>query len=131
MYVFTVIVSAITFPAPVVQLDDSTYILELFHGPSLAFKDFGARFMAQLMSYFNRDQDRELVILVATSGDTGGAVASGFLNTPGIKVVIGQGDVDHAWLSRIMFKDHFRFAKVEPRISEPVDGPAKLVSRGA
>ena len=79
---------ALTFPAPLVKLDDQKYILELFHGPSLAFKDFGARFMAQLMSYFNRDEKQELVILVATSGDTGGAVAAGFYNTPGIRVVI-------------------------------------------
>ncbi|MCB0578292.1 MAG: threonine synthase [Phaeodactylibacter sp.] len=79
---------AVNFPAPVVQLDDDKYVLELFHGPSLAFKDFGARFMAQLMSYFNREESRELVILVATSGDTGGAVAAGFLQTPGVKVVI-------------------------------------------
>jgi threonine synthase len=83
-----IIEKSIDFPAPVVKLDESTHILELFHGPSLAFKDFGARFMAQLMSYFNRGNDRELVILVATSGDTGGAVAFGFHNTPGIKVVI-------------------------------------------
>lgn len=83
-----IIKKAITFPAPIVQLDEEKYILELFHGPSLAFKDFGARFMAQLMSYFNRGNDEELVILVATSGDTGGAVASGFYKTPGIKVVI-------------------------------------------
>ncbi len=79
---------SINFSAPVVKLDDSTHILELFHGPSLAFKDFGARFMAQLMSYFNKKNDKELVILVATSGDTGGAVAAGFYKTPGIKVVI-------------------------------------------
>jgi threonine synthase len=79
---------AINFPAPVVKLSDQQYILELFHGPSLAFKDFGARFMARLMSYFNRGEDRELVILVATSGDTGGAVAAGFYQTPGIRVVI-------------------------------------------
>ena len=79
---------AIDFPAPVVKLDDATHVLELFHGPSLAFKDFGARFMAQLMSYFNQDDKRELVILVATSGDTGGAVAAGFYKTLGIKVVI-------------------------------------------
>ncbi len=84
----TIVENAIDFPAPLVRLDESTYILELFHGPSLAFKDFGARFMAQLMSYFNRGEDRELVILVATSGDTGGAVAAGFHRTPGIKVVI-------------------------------------------
>ena len=79
---------AIDFPAPVVKLDDATHVLELFHGPSLAFKDFGARFMAQLMSYFNQDDKRELVILVATSGDTGGAVVAGFYKTLGIKVVI-------------------------------------------
>lgn len=83
-----IIERSITFPAPIVQLDEQKYILELFHGPSLAFKDFGARFMAQLMSYFNRGEDRELVILVATSGDTGGAVAAGFYQTPGIEVVI-------------------------------------------
>jgi threonine synthase len=80
--------NAFDFPAPLVKLDDQKYILELFHGPSLAFKDFGARFMAQLMSYFNRGESRELTILVATSGDTGGAVAAGFYKTPGIRVVI-------------------------------------------
>ncbi len=92
-----IIEKAITFPAPVVKLDDETYILELFHGPSLAFKDFGARFMAQLMSYFNRGEEKELVILVATSGDTGGAVAAGFYKTPGIKVVVlyPSGKVSH------------------------------------
>lgn len=79
---------SITFPAPLVRLDEKTYILELFHGPSLAFKDFGARFMAQLMSYFNREAEEDLIILVATSGDTGGAVAAGFFQTPGIEVVI-------------------------------------------
>ena len=79
---------AINFPAPVVQLDERRYVLELFHGPSLAFKDFGARFMSRLMGYFNRAEDRQLVILVATSGDTGGAVAAGFYQTPGIEVVI-------------------------------------------
>lgn len=79
---------ALTFPAPVVKLAPHLHILELFHGPSLAFKDFGARFMAQLMGYFNQDQEKDLTILVATSGDTGGAVAAGFLGTPGIQVVI-------------------------------------------
>ncbi len=83
-----IIEKSITFPAPIQTLDEQTYILELFHGPSLAFKDFGARFMAQIMSYYNRGNDQELVILVATSGDTGGAVASGFYKTPGTKVVI-------------------------------------------
>lgn len=80
--------NAINFPAPLIKLDNYTHILELTHGPSLAFKDFGARFMAQLMSYLNRGSEKELVILVATSGDTGGAVAFGFHNTPGIRVVI-------------------------------------------
>jgi len=79
---------AIVFPAPVVPLDENTSILELFHGPSLAFKDFGARFMAQTMSYFNQGSSEDLTILVATSGDTGGAVAAGFFQTPGIRVVI-------------------------------------------
>lgn len=79
---------SINFPAPVVPLDENTFVLELFHGPSLAFKDFGARFMAQMMSYFNRGETKDLTILVATSGDTGGAVAAGFYNTPGIRVVI-------------------------------------------
>ena len=83
-----IINNAITFPAPVVHLDEDKSILELFHGPSLAFKDFGARFMSQLMSYFNQGEKKELVILVATSGDTGGAVAAGFLKAKGIKVVI-------------------------------------------
>jgi threonine synthase len=64
------------------------HILELFHGPTLAFKDFGARFMARLMAYFVRDETRTLTVLVATSGDTGSAVAHGFLGVPGIRVVI-------------------------------------------
>lgn len=84
----SIIEQSISFPAPVVDLNKRQKILELFHGPSLAFKDFGARFMAQLMSYFNQDQEQDLTILVATSGDTGGAVAAGFLGTPGIRVVI-------------------------------------------
>ena len=83
-----IIENSITFPAPVIDLDEQKKVLELFHGPSLAFKDFGARFMAQLMSYFNQREEKELVILVATSGDTGGAVAAGFYKTLGVKVVI-------------------------------------------
>ncbi len=83
-----IITQSVNFPAPVHTLDYHKRVLELFHGPSLAFKDFGARFMAQMMSYFNRGEDQELVILVATSGDTGGAVAAGFYQTPGIRVVI-------------------------------------------
>ncbi len=92
-----IVYDAINFPAPLVKLDNQKYILELFHGPSLAFKDFGARFMARLMSYFDKKNDEELVILVATSGDTGGAVAAGFYQTPGIRVVIlyPSGKVSH------------------------------------
>ena len=83
-----VIAQSMTFEAPVVMLDDSIGSLELWHGPSLAFKDFGARFMAALMSYFNKGNDQKLTILVATSGDTGGAVAFGFLGVPGVEVII-------------------------------------------
>jgi len=79
---------AINFDAPLVPLDENIFVLELFHGPTLAFKDFGARFMARLMAFLNQDSDQELTILVATSGDTGSAVAHGFLNVPGIQVFI-------------------------------------------
>ena len=81
---------ALGFDAPVHPLADNLAVLELFHGPTLAFKDFGARFMAQLMSYFVQQDDdaRPLTILVATSGDTGGAVASGFFDASGIEVVV-------------------------------------------
>jgi len=83
-----IVSTSINFPAPVVELSSNISILELFHGPSLAFKDFGARYMAQLMAYFNQTSDDKLTILVATSGDTGGAVAAGFLDTIGIEVII-------------------------------------------
>lgn len=79
---------AINFDAPVVEIEQNTHILELFHGPSMAFKDFGARFMASLMSYFLQKSQKDIHILVATSGDTGGAVAQGFYKTPDIKVTI-------------------------------------------
>jgi len=78
----------LTFPAPIVPLNENIYVLELFHGPTLAFKDFGARFMAKTLSYFLRNEDKEVLILVATSGDTGSAVANGFYNVEGIKVVL-------------------------------------------
>jgi threonine synthase len=80
--------SAINFDAPVVALNEEIGILELFHGPTLAFKDFGARFMAETISYLNKDSEKEIVILVATSGDTGSAVANGFYKVDGIKVVL-------------------------------------------
>lgn len=79
---------AINFDAPMVKVEENLYSLELFHGPSLAFKDFGARFMARLMSFYLKKSSKEINILVATSGDTGGAVALGFLNVPGVKVTI-------------------------------------------
>ncbi len=79
---------AINFEAPAIQLDDQTFVLELFHGPSLAFKDFGARFMSRVMAYFLKDGEQLLDVLVATSGDTGGAVALGFLGVPNTRVTI-------------------------------------------
>lgn len=92
-----IIHESITFDAPLYSLDPQVDILELFHGPTLAFKDFGARFMAKLMGYFVREKSEKLTILVATSGDTGGAVASGFFQTPGIEVIIlyPSGKVSH------------------------------------
>jgi threonine synthase len=83
-----VVSEAINFPVNLVSLSPGLHILELFHGPTLAFKDFGARFMARLMGYFVRGETRTLTVLVATSGDTGSAVAHGFLRVPGIRVVI-------------------------------------------
>ncbi|RKR81540.1 threonine synthase [Mucilaginibacter gracilis] len=83
-----IINDAINFEAPVVKLEEDVYVLELFHGPSLAFKDFGARFMSRIMSYFLRDGEQLLDVLVATSGDTGGAVALGFLGVPNTRVTI-------------------------------------------
>src|SRR5499425_2217308 len=83
-----IVSEAMNFPVQLVSLSPGLHILELFHGPTLAFKDFGARFMARLMGYFVRGEDRQLTVLVATSGDTGSAVAHGFLRVPGIRVVI-------------------------------------------
>ena len=81
--------SAFSFDTPIVDLElGKTAVLELFHGPSLAFKDVGARYMSALMSYFSKRNDKEVHILVATSGDTGGAVAMGFHNVPGVRVSI-------------------------------------------
>ncbi len=79
---------AFNFPVPLVELDSRTNILELFHGPTCAFKDFAARFMARLFGYFLEQSQQSITILVATSGDTGSAVAHGFLNVPGVNVVI-------------------------------------------
>ena len=83
-----IVSEALTFDIPLKKLDDSLFVLELFHGPTLAFKDIGARFMAGLFEYLNRDEDREITVLAATSGDTGSAVASAFYNKQGIRVII-------------------------------------------
>ncbi|MEN9846715.1 MAG: threonine synthase [Pseudomonadota bacterium] len=83
--------SAFTFDVPLRQISERTHILELFHGPTCAFKDFGARFMARLFRYFLGTPDRPLTVLVATSGDTGSAVANAFYDSsesPPIRVVI-------------------------------------------
>jgi threonine synthase len=78
----------VQFDAPLVEVEKDIFSLELFHGPTLAFKDFGARFLSGLLGYFAIQANKEIVILVATSGDTGSAVANGFYNVPGTKVVV-------------------------------------------
>jgi threonine synthase len=83
-----IIDEAINFEAPLLKIDKQTQVLELFHGPSLAFKDFGARFMSRVMSYYLQEGEQLLDVLVATSGDTGGAVALGFLGVPNTRVTI-------------------------------------------
>jgi threonine synthase len=83
-----IVYDAINFDCPIVQVNDSVYSLELFHGPTLAFKDVGGRFMARLLAYFLKGFKKEVNVLVATSGDTGSAVANGFFKVPGIKVYV-------------------------------------------
>jgi threonine synthase len=77
---------AINFDTPLVQVEDGLFALELFHGPTLAFKDVGARFLARLLGHFTAELDEEIHVLVATSGDTGSAVANGFLDVEGCRV---------------------------------------------
>lgn len=81
-----IVYDTLAFPTPAVKVTDDIYSLELFHGPTLAFKDVGARFMARLLQYFNKEQ--QVNVLVATSGDTGSAVANGFLGVDGIHVYV-------------------------------------------
>ena len=91
-----IVYDTLSFDCPVVKVKDNIYTLELFHGPTLAFKDVGARFMARLLQYFirqerkgaNLDKSQEVNVLVATSGDTGSAVANGFLGVEGIHVYV-------------------------------------------
>jgi threonine synthase len=79
---------AFSFPAPTVHVEDRRHVLELFHGPTLAFKDFGARFLARVFGYLLAERGDHATILVATSGDTGSAVAQGFHGVPGVRVVV-------------------------------------------
>lgn len=83
-----IVAETVNFPFPLVQVTDHIYALELFHGPTLAFKDVGARFMSRCLGYFVQGNSKTLTVLVATSGDTGGAVANGFYNVDGVEVVI-------------------------------------------
>ena len=79
---------AFNFPVPIVEVGKNTFVMELFHGPTMAFKDFGARFMARMVSALKEDPTQRTTVIVATSGDTGGAVASGFHGVRGIDVVL-------------------------------------------
>ena len=85
-----IVYDTLSFDCPIHKVDDNIYALDLFHGPTLAFKDVGARFMARLLQYFikREDQKGEVNVLVATSGDTGSAVANGFLGVDGIHVYV-------------------------------------------
>lgn len=83
-----IIAETLCFDFPCVKVEENVYSLELYHGPTMAFKDVGARFMSRCLGYFNREKDQKNTVLVATSGDTGGAVASGFLGVKGVEVVI-------------------------------------------
>lgn len=83
-----IISETLCFDFPCIPVEDNVFSLELFHGPTMAFKDVGARFMSRCLGYFNRNTDKKVTVLVATSGDTGGAVASGFLSVKGVEVVI-------------------------------------------
>ena len=83
-----IVYDTLQFDCPIVKVTDSIYSLELFHGPTLAFKDVGARFMARMLNYFMQEKDKQVNVLVATSGDTGSAVANGFLGVEGIHVYV-------------------------------------------
>ncbi|MCG7857876.1 threonine synthase [Flavihumibacter sediminis] len=85
---WSIVNETIDFPIPLIKVDKGIYLLELFHGPTLAFKDVGARFMSRCLGYFAKEKSEKITVLVATSGDTGGAVASGFHNVDGVNVVI-------------------------------------------
>ena len=83
-----ILADTLSFDIPLIPLTDSLSVMELYHGPTMAFKDVGARFMARCLGHFFKNEDKAITVLVATSGDTGGAVARGFLGVPGVEVVI-------------------------------------------
>jgi len=83
-----IINDAFNFDIPLKNVEENINVLELFHGPTSAFKDVGARFLARVLSWFVKDMEQDVYVLAATSGDTGGAVANGFVDVPGIKVVV-------------------------------------------
>ena len=83
-----IVAETINFEIPLKKINETIFSLELFHGPTLAFKDVGARFMSRCLGYFVKNNDKKVTVLVATSGDTGGAVANGFYNVDGVEVVI-------------------------------------------
>lgn len=85
---YNIVAETLNFPVPLVPLSDNLYVLEMFHGRTLAFKDIGARFMSRCLGYFVKDIQQKVTVLVATSGDTGGAVADGFYGVEGVEVVI-------------------------------------------
>lgn len=85
---YSIVSETVNFDFPLVKVDDNSYALELFHGPTLAFKDVGARFMSRCLGYFSKDAKQKIYVLVATSGDTGSAVANGFYGVDGVEVVI-------------------------------------------
>lgn len=85
---FDICRETVSFPFPLVPISDNISALELFHGPTLAFKDVGARFMSRCLRHFSDERDAKTIVLVATSGDTGGAVANGFHNVEGVEVII-------------------------------------------
>ena len=83
-----IVSETINFDFPLVKVEENIFSLELFHGPTLAFKDVGARFMSRCLGYFVKGENKKITVLVATSGDTGGAVANGFYNVEGVDVII-------------------------------------------
>ncbi|MBP6687184.1 MAG: pyridoxal-phosphate dependent enzyme, partial [Lacibacter sp.] len=85
---YRIVSETVNFSIPLVQVSDNISSLELFHGPTLAFKDVGARFMSRCLGQFVKGATKKVTVLVATSGDTGGAVANGFYNVEGVEVVI-------------------------------------------